>query len=179
MTVVGVVADVKEDRFNFRIDRPAWYLPYAQQTAAPAALSLVVRASGDPLATGSAVRTAIRSINRQQSVSSMTTMTNHVADVLVTERFTAVLMTMLASVGLLLAAFGLYSVVAYSSMQRTVELGCHGARREERRCDAGWRSARSPAVALALGVRLAARVRPASCLRDLYGIDADDPMLPR
>src|SRR5204863_4300339 len=30
MTVVGVVADVKEDAFNFRINRPAWYVPYAQ-----------------------------------------------------------------------------------------------------------------------------------------------------
>jgi hypothetical protein len=35
MTVVGVVRDVKEDRFGFRIDRPVWYLPYAQQTFAP------------------------------------------------------------------------------------------------------------------------------------------------
>src|SRR5262249_2776177 len=39
MSVVGVVRDVKEDRFNFRIDRPAWYLPYAQQ-AFPLPLAL-------------------------------------------------------------------------------------------------------------------------------------------
>ena len=31
LTVVGVVADFKEDLFNFRRDRPVWYLPYAQQ----------------------------------------------------------------------------------------------------------------------------------------------------
>jgi predicted permease len=177
LTVVGVVADVKEDRFNFRIDRPAWYLPYAQQTSAPGALSLVVRTSGDPLATGSAVRTAIRSIDRQQSVSSMTTMTNQVADVLVTERFTAVLMTMLASVGLLLAAFGLYGVVAYSSTQRTVEIGLRmalGAKsRDVMRLVIGQVAS---LVALGLGVGwVCARASSVMLAGTLYGVDADDP----
>src|SRR5262249_29459572 len=50
LTVVGVVSDVKEDRFNFRIDRPVWYLPYAQQPlplAVDLPLNLVVRSSGN------------------------------------------------------------------------------------------------------------------------------------
>ena len=50
LTVIGVIADVKEDGFNFRIDRPAWCLPYAPQSASTAALNLVVRTSGDPAA---------------------------------------------------------------------------------------------------------------------------------
>jgi len=123
LTVVGIVADVKEDRFNFRSDRAAWYLPMGQHPLAAGSLSLVVRANGDPASVSAAVREAIRSIDPQQSVSSTVTMPDHVADLLVTERFTAVLMTTLSSVGLLLAALGLYGVVAYSATQRTVEIG--------------------------------------------------------
>jgi hypothetical protein len=53
MTVVGVVKDVREDRFGFRVIRPVWYLPYAQQAfPVPVSLplNLVVRAAGDPAA---------------------------------------------------------------------------------------------------------------------------------
>ena len=123
LTVVGIVADVKEDRFNFRSDRAAWYLPMGQHPLAAGSLSLVVRANGDPASVSAAVREAIRSIDPQQSVSRTVTMPDHAADLLVTERFTAVLMTTLSSVGLLLAALGLYGVVAYSATQRTVEIG--------------------------------------------------------
>ena len=35
MKVIGVVADVKEDSFNFRAARPAWYLPSAQVSDVP------------------------------------------------------------------------------------------------------------------------------------------------
>ena len=46
MTVVGVVKDVKEDRFNYRINRPVWYVPYAQvQNDFP--VNLVIRAAAD------------------------------------------------------------------------------------------------------------------------------------
>ena len=50
-------------------------------------------------------------------------MTEQVSGILVMERFSAVLMTSLASVGLLLAACGLYGVMAYASIQRTGEIG--------------------------------------------------------
>ena len=46
MTVIGVIGDIKEDRFNFRIERPSWYLPHSQQSglpALPAPLNLLVR----------------------------------------------------------------------------------------------------------------------------------------
>src|SRR5438132_10500683 len=122
MTVVGVVGDVKEDLFNYRINRPVWYVPYAQvENNFP--LNLVVRASGDPTSLIGAVRDIIRSVDPDQPISNIMTMNANLSGVLVTERFGAVLIGTLAVTGLLLASIGLYGVMAYSVSHRTGEIG--------------------------------------------------------
>ncbi|PYU44317.1 MAG: hypothetical protein DMG54_09615 [Acidobacteria bacterium] len=122
LTVVGVIKDVKEDRFNFRIDRPAWYLPY-EQTENAMPLDLVVKTGGDPAGFATAVRAAVHMVDPDQAVSNVTTMQAHVAGVTVTERFSAVLMGALAALGLTLAIIGLYGTMAYSVSRQTGEMG--------------------------------------------------------
>ncbi len=122
MTVIGVIKDVKEDLFNYRINRPVWYVPYAQlENNFP--LNLVVRTSGDPASATAAVREAVHAIDPDQPISNVMTMNENLSGVLVTERFGAILMSLLAASGLLIAALGLYGVMAYSVSQRTAEIG--------------------------------------------------------
>jgi putative ABC transport system permease protein len=120
MTVVGVVADVKEDQFNFRIDRPAWYVPYAQVTNS-APVNLLVRTRLDSAALAMSIRQIVRPIDPDQPLAHFRRIADQVAVVTRRDRFSAVLTGALAAVGAALAAFGLYAVVSYSISQRQSE----------------------------------------------------------
>ena len=145
MTVVGVVENIKEDRFNFRTDRPAWYLPYTQQESSNP-LQLIVRTAQPQPDLPVAIRNAIHSIDPNQPISTPTSMTAYLVEVLMRERFSAILMGSLAAIGLLLAVIGLYGVMAYSVGQRTGEIGL--------RIALGARSSHVLRIVLGHGLRL-------------------------
>ena len=122
LTVVGVIADTKEDQFNFRIARPGWYLPYSQlDTTTP--IKIAVRASGDPVTIAGAVREAAREIDPNQPLTAMRPLSDQVDAVTARDRFSAVLVGWLALIGVAFATCGLYGVVAYTVSRRRGEFG--------------------------------------------------------
>jgi predicted permease len=121
LTVVGVVADVKEDRYNFRIDRAAWYLPYAQENSI-ASPNLVIRTTADPSVVGPAIRSSLRGVDPDIGASELVPLDRHVSEILTTERFAALLLAALAAAGLLLAALGLYGAISHLVLSRRPEI---------------------------------------------------------
>jgi len=176
MTVIGVVRDVKEDLFNYRVNRPVWYVPYAQiENNFP--VNLVVRTSSDPASVTAAVREAVHAIDPDQPISNVMTMNENLSGVLVTERFSAILMSVLAASGLLLAALGLYGVMAYSVSQRTAEIGLRvalGAQRADVLQLILGQGVRLTLLGVAIGLIFAwALTRLLVSL--LFGVSATDP----
>jgi putative ABC transport system permease protein len=85
--------------------------------------TLIVRAAADAGSASAAVRAAVAQVDPELPVVDVRTMEQQISGLLVTERFGAVLMSALASVGVALAALGLYGVLAYLVGQRRHEFG--------------------------------------------------------
>ncbi len=122
-TIVGVVDDVKEDRYNFRIDRPVWYVPYEQVENSGILLNLVIRTRGGNGDFGSGIRSVVRELYPEVAPGEVYELEPHVSAVVGAERTATTVALLLAVLGTSLASFGLYGVMAYGVRQRFRELG--------------------------------------------------------
>ncbi|HEY7817049.1 MAG TPA: FtsX-like permease family protein, partial [Vicinamibacteria bacterium] len=122
-TIVGVVDDVKEDRYNFRIDRPVWYVSYAQAEDSGILLNLVLRTRGGAGDSGSEIRRVVRELYPEVAPGEIYELEPHVSAVVGAERTGATVALLLGVLGTVLASLGLYGVMAYGVRQRFRELG--------------------------------------------------------
>jgi putative ABC transport system permease protein len=151
--VVGIFGDIRHLGPE-QPARPEIYLPASQ--ADVYGMTLVMRTSGRPLDLVPAVKSAIWAVNRDQRLSAeVVTLEGYLERLIAERRFNMALLGLLGGLGLIIAAAGVYGVMAYLVAQRTTEIGIRMALGATRASVVGL-VLRRASVLVALGLAIGA-----------------------
>ena len=120
LTVVGVVGDVQDSALGAETGA-TFYVPVAQ--GARPAMYLVAKTSVEPMSLVPSVRREVLALDKDQPIAEVQTLDDRVSGSLSRQRFNTFMLTLFASLGMLLAVMGIYAVLSYSVSQRHHEIG--------------------------------------------------------
>jgi putative ABC transport system permease protein len=173
--IVGVVGDVKPERFEGE-DWPMIYHPNAQVPSS--GVTLVVRTSGPPTASISAVSSEVHRLDPEQVLANVRPMETVVDHAVAGARFNTALLVIFAGIAFVLASVGIYGVISYDVGERTNEIGIRialGAMPEDVLRMVLAQGARLAAAGIAIGLAGAfALTRLMATM--LYGVDPADAL---
>ena len=177
MTVIGVVADVRQLGLDVPAE-PAVFVP-ADQISGPvmAPRHLVVRTASDPLALAASVRSAIWAVDPDQPVSSVRAMDEVLDSQLADRDSQLTLLGSFAVLALVLAAVGLYGVLSYTVSQSTNEIGLRMALGAEQKTVVGTvvcSALATSVVGIVVGL-VGAYALTRTIASFLYGVSPTDP----
>src|SRR3954468_5402325 len=153
-TVVGVIEDVRQAGGDQAV-RPAVYYPLAQFPPGTLTQTIVVRSSLPASDVLSRIRSAIHDLDPTQPLGIAAPMTDRIATALAPRRFNLLLLAAFACAALLLAAVGIYGIVAFAIAARTREIGIRVALGASPR-QIAWLAVSRGAMPIAAGALLGA-----------------------
>jgi predicted permease len=176
-TIVGIAKDSKYHRVTENL-QPYFYIPIRQIFRPEYGLTIHVRTSGAVSEAIASLRREAAAIDPAITMFDAEPMTEYISASLFGAKITANLLSLLSGIGLLLAAMGLYGVMAYSVAQRTREFGVRVAMGARQRDILGLvlrESARLTLVGTAFGLILAA-VSTRIIANQIYSVSPLDPL---
>jgi putative ABC transport system permease protein len=174
--IVGIVEDVNYSWIDRAVE-PAVYLNIAQMP--PPQATYIVATDGNPLALGPSVRTTLASLDSAIPLDAMQTYQQYLTEALTGLLYVAAMLSVDAFIGLLLAAIGIFGVMANMVAERTREIGVRMALGANPRDMVRMILRRATLLAgsgIAAGVLLAAALAHLSA-NLLFGVRADDPVI--
>jgi putative ABC transport system permease protein len=170
--IVGVIHNVRYG--DFRDDDPEIDVPFAQSLSP--SVTIGVRTAEDPAAMTKTIAAAVHSVDPQIALAHVRTMDQVKDESLAEDRYTMVLFACFAAVALLLAAVGIYGLMAYAVSQRTQEIGLRLALGSGKH-RVIWLILKEASLlaTIGLGIGLVGSVLVGRTMRTtLYGVDAMD-----
>ena len=182
--IIGVVADVRETGLNNNPE-PVMYIPIVQLTDSLTALNnkvisttWIIRTKTEPYSLSSDIQRELSVASGGLPVAHIRSMDQVTVESTARTNFNMILLSIFAGVALLLAAIGIYGLMAYSVQQRTHEIGIRmalGARASNVLSLVLWEGLRLAAAGIALGV-LGATWLTQAIKSLLFRVSPNDPL---